>query len=361
MSLIIGILYNTSLITSLITPVTLKEPETINELIEQGYLFKLGCKQSVVHGILQQQTNFEGEEEEEGNTYDNGFGHENFYYYKKGKTLMSNKINNPFKLIRERLITEHNNNNGEEQQKEGTTRASSSTTGEESSTTKIVYVVEESNVEEIDWAKSYGFSSGKRIIQERLFLTPYSWALKKGAPYKRKFDFTIDQLVSVGLINYWYDKSTQANKQQQQQQKSTQSQPILNTKFKLHERLGQIKMNLSVLHGAFIFFLIGCLVSIIVFSLEMITKYYVFRLLTLVELIEIGRKLFTCIKLANRRMNIAQEIVRASQNTIQIVTPVQINICSASHKQKKKYLERKTLKNLIEPTELTEFQHQFLK
>jgi len=50
--LIITTLYSTSLITSLLNPVTPKGPESLKALIDSGYRFKLGCKHGVVFELI---------------------------------------------------------------------------------------------------------------------------------------------------------------------------------------------------------------------------------------------------------------------------------------------------------------------
>ena len=218
----IGTLYNTSLITSLINPVTPKEPESLHELLQFGYKFVMGCKQGVVFELLHQ------------------LGQEN--------QVLGNNV--AFKLIKERLIPYEEQDRG---------------------SGMIAYVMEESAVQEINWKALHGFRH-IRMIKERLFLTGYGWAIKSEAPYKEKIDTALGGLASAGLIDYWYSLYQFSSKEPK------------NAKFKLRKKLGQIHLNLEILQGAFIFLLLGCTMAGIVFLIELWYKHYTFRFFTFEEI-----------------------------------------------------------------------------
>jgi hypothetical protein len=222
LTFLIGTLYNTSLITSLINPVAPKVPESLHDLLEFDYKFVMGCKQGVVYELLQH-----GQEDQ----------------------LIGNNV--AFKLIRERLVPF-------EQEKGGGMIATA-------------YVMEESAVKEIDWRRLYGFRN-IQIIKERLFLTGYAWAIRSEAPYKSKIDTALGNLASSGLIQYWYSSNNHREKEPSDR------------KFKLRKKLGQIHLNLEILIGAFIFFLFGCTMAGFVFIGEILHKHYTFRFFTFEEI-----------------------------------------------------------------------------
>ena len=138
--LIFYTVYNTNLITSLITPGSPKEPQTLQELLNCGYSFRTASTRSAVLDLI---TNSDDEE---------------------------------IQQVKLRL--------------------------EEQISSSVAYLVEESALYEIDWA-GYGVSKIK-IIAERLFLTGFAWPAEKHATYLSKMNRAISAMNAVGLIKKWY-------------------------------------------------------------------------------------------------------------------------------------------------------------
>ncbi|CAG7827216.1 unnamed protein product [Allacma fusca] len=234
--LIISTVYNTNLITSLINPVSPKEPESLEDLLISGYRFKVGSKQSAVSDLISKGYN-----------------------------------DTVIKQIQDRLLTE------------------------EGYYFPIAYIVEESAVAGIDW-KEKGLSS-IRIIRERLFLTGYGWLLKKQAPYKDKLNTAISQLSAGGCVQYWYEKFTRSEKKP------------LDSRFRLREQIGQVKLNLELMQGAFIFLILGSCLAGLVLGGEIIHSKYTFRFFTRREILGFSKYLFHKVQ----TFNLAQEVTKVGR------------------------------------------------
>jgi hypothetical protein len=230
--LIITTLYSTSLITSLINPVRPREAESLQDLIDFGYRFKLENNQGPVYELIasvpetvQEDLSVRAEPDPSKNVTDD--------HMKTIKLL---------RMIKERLIVNDTTNYK-----------------------LVAYIVEESAVKTIHWGdRNIGFGD-ITIIRERLFLNGYGFPLKSQAAYKEKIDTALARLGASGLIDHWYTQTNSDHKQ------------AVGNKFRLRKKLSHVNLDLKILQGAFIFLMIGCTFSGLVFGLEHITKRYQFR------------------------------------------------------------------------------------
>ncbi|CAL8095307.1 unnamed protein product [Orchesella dallaii] len=244
--LIISTLYNTSLITSLINPISPKEAEALKDLLVFGYSFKPAGKQGAFFELIKTAMVDEDISDDQVTP----------------PTVSSEEMNTVrlIKQISERLVGD------------GATPTSS-----------IAYVIEESAVKGIKWyQKEIGFSQIK-VIRERLFLTTYAWPVQRHAPFKQKIDTALGRLNAAGLILFWYDDGHK-NKEPK------------SGKFRLRQKLSQINLNMQVLQGAFIFLLFGHGLGAVVLGVEHLTKRYTFRVFTKKQIIGFCKMVYFGIK-----------------------------------------------------------------
>lgn len=244
--LIITTLYNTSLITSLINPVSPKEPEALQDLLDFGYNFKPAGKQGAFFELVRSVIDSLPSEEE---------GEE---YLDPHPASEEERVTvSLIKQISDRLILDGSR-----------------------SRSLVAFVIEESAVKRIKWdKKEIGFSQIK-VIRERLFLTTYAWPTQRHAPFKEKIDIALGRLNSAGLVEYWY------------QQFIGKRDIKSGSQFRLREKLGQINLNMQVLQGAFIFLVFGYGFGALVLGVEQLTKRYRFRFFTKKEIVGFSKAVF---------------------------------------------------------------------
>lgn len=256
-SLIISTLYNTSLITSLINPISPKEPESLQDLLDFGYRFKAAGKQGAFFELVKSVSEIPGANGDDDET---DIPAEELL---NGASNEERKTVRLIKQISDRLLTE----------------------GSGRSTSLIAYVIGESAVKGIKWdKKEIGFSQIK-IIRERLFLTTYAWPTQRHAPFKKKIDSALGRLNSAGLIEYWYHEFGRRD-----------SKEPRSVELRLREKLGQIHLNMQVLQGAFIFLVFGHAFGGLILGVEHLTKRYKFRFFTKDELCYFYKKISSNIK-----------------------------------------------------------------
>ena len=147
--LIFSTVYNTNIITSLISPGSPKQPQTLRDLLYLGYSFRVASPRSAV------------------------------------LDLISNSDDEEIQQVKSRWA-------------------------DEQISSLVAYLVEESALYDIDWA-GYGVSKTK-IIAERLSLTGFAWPAEKHATYLHKMNRAIRAMSAVGLIEKWYQRYTNNGK-----------------------------------------------------------------------------------------------------------------------------------------------------
>jgi len=242
-SLIITTLYSTSLITSLINPVRSREPESLKDLIDYGYYFKLENNQGSVFELIASipETPKVPVDEEFPRSFENSQNNLTDDQQKTIKLLLK---------IKQRLVK---NTQG---------------------VSLVAYIMNESSVKSFNWTGRNISPGHLKIIRERLFLNGYGFAMKPQTSYKEKIDTALSRLDSSGLIDYWYSFLNLQDKQDKQ---------VIGNKFRLRQKLSHVKLDLKILQGAFIFLVFGCGFSAVVFGVEHITKRYRFQMYTLQE------------------------------------------------------------------------------